>query len=71
MKSLVPYILYTTSYHEQTGDIITFSQFEEGDLVENECNAEGNESNFSSIDELSTYNDFDDGSISKNNIEDI
>ena len=26
----VLYILYSTSYHEETGDIITFSQFEEG-----------------------------------------
>ena len=36
----VSYILYATSYHEQTGDIITFAQFEEGNLVENERNAE-------------------------------
>ena len=30
----VSYIPYTTSSHEQTGDIITFTQFEEGNLVE-------------------------------------
>ena len=33
MRPAVSYIPYTTSSHEQTGDIITFSQFEEGDLV--------------------------------------
>ena len=32
----VVYITYATSSHEQTGDIITFEQFEEGNLVENE-----------------------------------
>ena len=31
------YIPYTTSYHKQTGDIITFPQFEDGYLVGNEC----------------------------------
>ena len=30
----VAYILYATSYHEQTGDIITSTQFEEVNLVE-------------------------------------
>ena len=34
----VLYITYTTSSHEKTGDIITFSHFEEENLVENECN---------------------------------
>ena len=34
----VSYIPYTTSSHEQTGNIITFAEFEEGDLVGNECN---------------------------------
>ena len=33
--SAVSYICYATSSHEQTGDIITFAQFEEGNLVEN------------------------------------
>ena len=32
--------MYATSYHEQTGNIITFSQFEEGYLVENGRNSE-------------------------------
>ena len=30
--SLVTYTHYATSSKEQTGDIITFAQFEEGDL---------------------------------------
>ena len=34
-------ISYATSYNEQTGDIITFAQFEEGNLVENERNVAG------------------------------
>ena len=40
MQPEVSYILYATSYHEQTGDIITFAQFEESNSVENELNAE-------------------------------
>ena len=35
MWSAVSYILYDTSYNEQTGDIVNFAQFEEGGLVEN------------------------------------
>ena len=34
----VMYIPYTTSSHGKTGEIITFLQFEEGDLLKNECN---------------------------------
>ena len=33
MQPEVLYIKYTTSYHEQTGNIITFAQFEDGGLV--------------------------------------
>ena len=40
MQPVVLYIRYVTSTNEQTGYIITFAQFEEGDLVENECNIE-------------------------------
>ena len=36
----VLYIPYATPSHEQTGNIITFANFEEGNLVENEHNAE-------------------------------
>ena len=49
----VLYIPYAISSHEQTGGIITFSQFEEGDLVENERNLAENESILSSFDESS------------------
>ena len=34
------YIPYATSSHEHTGNIITFSQFEEGNLVEKERDSE-------------------------------
>ena len=34
----VSYIQYAKSSHEKTGNIITFSQFEEDNLVENERN---------------------------------
>ena len=37
------YIPYATSSNEQTGYIITFSQFEKGNLVENECREEEDE----------------------------
>ena len=40
MQPELLYISYTTSFHEQTGDIITFAQFEEGILLENERNLE-------------------------------
>ena len=30
MQPAVSYILYATSSHEQTGNVITFAQFEEG-----------------------------------------
>ena len=43
MQSSVSYILYATSYHEQTGNNITFSQFEEGNIVKNEHNVEEDE----------------------------
>ena len=33
MRPAVSYIPYATSSHEQTGDIITFAQFEEGGLL--------------------------------------
>ena len=39
VNSSLVYILYAKSSHEQTGNIITFSHFEEEDLVKNECNA--------------------------------
>ena len=33
MRPEVTYILYATFSKEQTGDVITFSQFEEGNLL--------------------------------------
>ena len=71
MQPAVSYILYTTSSHEQTGDIITFLQFEEGNLVGNELNTEEDEPILSSIYELSTDDDSDDRSISTNALKDI
>ena len=47
----VLYILCVTLSHEQTGDIITFAQFEEGNLVENKRNKKEDESILAPIDE--------------------
>ena len=33
MRPVVTYTPYTTSSKEQTGDVITFTQFEEGNLI--------------------------------------
>ena len=33
MRPAVTYTLYATSSKEQTGDVITFAQFEEGNLI--------------------------------------
>ena len=33
MHTTVTYTPYSTSSKEQTGDVITFAQFEEGDLI--------------------------------------
>ena len=64
-------ISYATSSHREIGKIITFAQFEEVDLVENERNAEKDESILFSIDELSIDDEYDDGYISTNSLEDI
>ena len=53
-QPVVSHILYATSSHEKTGDIITFEQFEEGNLVENERKVAEDESILASIDESST-----------------
>ena len=44
MHPALSYIPYGTSSHEQTGNIITFAQLEEGNLVENERNVAEDES---------------------------
>ena len=71
MRSVVSYIPYATASHEQTGDILTFANFEENNSVENKRNLEEDESIFSLVVELSIYNDSDDGYISTNALEDI
>ena len=38
IKTSVSYTPYATSSKEQTGDIITFVQFEEGNLLSEYCN---------------------------------
>ena len=51
MRLAVTYTPYATSSKEQTGDVITFAQFEEGNLIsENRNNTESDdESNSESI----------------------
>ena len=56
---------------KKTGDIITFAQFEEGDLMENERIVAEYGSILDSIYESSKYNDSDYVSICTNAIEDI
>ena len=63
--------MYATSSHEQNGNIITFAQFEEGDLLENKHIAEEDKSILDSIDGLSTDNDSEEGSISTDALGDI
>ena len=65
------YIPYAASSHDKTGDIITFAQYEEGNLLENKRNSEENKLILASIDESSTGEDSDGGSISMNVIEAI
>ena len=38
MRPTVTYTPYATSSKEQTGDVITFTQFEEGNLLSETCN---------------------------------
>ena len=38
MRSSVTYTPYATSSREQTGDVITFTQFEEGNILTETCN---------------------------------
>ena len=71
MQLAVLYIPYANSYNEQTRDIITFAQFEEGNLAESKRNKEEDEPILDSIDESSTDDDSDDGSISTNDLKDI
>ena len=38
MRPTVTYTLYATSSKEKIGDVITFAQFEEGNLISEPCN---------------------------------
>ena len=38
MRSAVTYTPYATSPKEQTGDVMMFAQFEEGDILTEACN---------------------------------
>ena len=51
MRPAVTYAPYVTSSKEQTGNIITFAQFEEGNLLTENCNdtESGDESNSESL----------------------
>ena len=51
MRPAVMYTPYATSSKEQTGDVITFAQFDEGGLITETCNytESGDESDSESI----------------------
>ena len=51
MRPAVTYTPYATSSKEQYGDVITFAQFEEGNLISETCNniESGDESDSESI----------------------
>ena len=59
MRPVVSYIPYSASYHEKTGDIINFEQFEQGGLLENKLNLVEDESILDSIDESSVDDNSD------------
>ena len=68
MLTEVSYIPYAGSSQEQTEDIITFAKFEEGYLVENECNAEEDETTLASTDESYIDDEYDYIPISMNHL---
>ena len=51
MRPILAYTPYDTSSKEQTGDVITFAQFEEGNILTETCNdtESSDESNSESI----------------------
>ena len=80
MRPTVMYTLYATSYQEQTGDVITLTQFEEGNLLtETRIDTEsGDESDSESIimsekdmENLDETEKFDDDLISTETLHDI
>ena len=80
MRPAVTYTPYATSSKEQTGDVITFAQFEEGVLLSETCNdtESGDESDSKSImmikkdmENLDQTEKFDDDLISTETLHDI
>ena len=80
MRLEVTYTPYATSSKEKTGDVITFAQFEEGDLLSETRNdtESGDESNSESImmsekdmENLDKTEKFDDDLISTETLHDI
>ena len=71
MQPAVSFIPHATSSHEQTGDIITFLQFEEGNLLEKYRNLVEDKPISDSIDESFSYDNSDDEYISTDALEDV
>ena len=80
MRPTVTYTRYATSSKEQTGDVITFAQFEEGNLISGTRNdtESSDESDSESIMMSKTYMEnldekekFDDDLISTETLHDI
>ena len=80
MRPAVTYTLYATSSKEQTGDVITFAQFEEGNLLSETRNdtESGDESDSQSImmskkdmENLYKTENFDEDLISTETLHDI
>ena len=71
MRPVLLYIPYSKSSHKKNGNIITFPQLEDGNLVEYKRNVEKYESVLDSTDKSSTDNDCNGGSISANVFKDI
>ena len=67
-RPAVLYISFATYSHEKTGNVVTFAQFEEGNLLENECNLLGDQSISDSIDDSSTKDNSDEIIISTKTI---
>ena len=80
IRPAVTYTPYDTSSKEQTGDIITFAQFEEGNVISETCNDTeiGDESDSESImmskkdmENIDETENFDDDLISTETLHDI
>ena len=61
MRPAMTYTLYATSSKEQTGDVITFAQFEEGNTLTETCNDA----------EIGDKSDSESIMVSKNDMENI